>query len=59
MAVDYEAWALDLATLLDRIEFAAADEKEVRRLCSQRFDVARNHGVTVEFLGEPGSGVEH
>ena len=57
--VDYEAWALAMCTLLDRIEQAADSADDVRGLCQQRFAIAKQHGLTVQFLGEPGSGVEH
>ena len=91
MAVDYEAWAVEMMTLLDRIEMATGGEKLVERLqscthstdememfllsdyaeeaahaldaarelCRQRFDIARHHGLTVEFTGQPGSAAEH
>lgn len=66
MDVDYEAWAMDMCTLLDRVEVAAdgSEEaihalKEIRKLCRSRFNVARRHGLTVEFSGEIGSGMEH
>lgn len=44
MAVDYQAWAIALSTLLDRIEQAADSADDVRELCGQRFDIARKHG---------------
>ena len=89
MAVDYEAWAVELCTLLDRIEVAAggvefaeqvnlyaydeetcallsdAAERAVHtfetlhKLCFSRHDIARKHGFTVEFTGQPGSAAEH
>ena len=46
---DYESWAVSLCTLLDKIELASGDEDEVKKLCSQRFDIAEEHGMTVTF----------
>ena len=34
MAVDYEAWAVELSTLLDRIEMATGGNKLIERLQS-------------------------
>ena len=99
--VDYQSWAISLATLLDAVEIAAGggqaretimgqpartliqrlrdnshgDEgdlsllsddaevaadvlDEVRKLCRSRFDIAEEHGMTVEF-GGPTSSVSH
>ena len=47
-----------LCTLLDKIELASDDEDAVRQLCHQRFEIARNHGFTVEFENET-SGATH
>ena len=47
--VDYQAWGVDLLTLLDAIELASDDEDMVRKLCRARFEVARKHGMTVHF----------
>lgn len=54
---DYESWAINLCALLDKIELAN-DDSEVAKLCGQRFEIARKHGLTVMFGGE-GSGLEH
>ena len=89
MGVDYEAWAIEMCTLLDRIEATTGgvelaervhdytyDEAEfallsdaaeeairaldaTRNLCHQRFDIARKHGLTIEFSGQTGSGAKH
>ena len=43
-----------LLTLLDRIEIET-EEAGTRRLCGLRFQIAKDHGFTVEF-GGPASG---
>ncbi len=48
-AVDYQAWGVDLMTILDAIEMAADDEDKVRELCRARFSIARQHGFTLHF----------
>ena len=53
---DYEHWALTMCGLLDKIELSSDDEIEVHRLCQMRFQIARDHGLTVEFSGVPMSG---
>ncbi len=53
--IDYDSFGSALLTLLDRIELETDDET-TRTLCKQRFQIARDHGFTVEF-GEPASGV--
>ena len=55
MTVDYPHYVTALLTLLDRIEMET-DDKTTHALCKQRFQIARDHGFTVEF-GEPASGV--
>lgn len=57
-AVNYQALFCDLSTLLDAIE-AAIDEGDYDRadkLCASRFDIARKHGLQVEFTGVVTSG---
>lgn len=49
--MDWERWALAQTDLLDRIEAVADDEEAVRVLCRGRFELAEQHGLTVEFLG--------
>ena len=44
-----------LLSLLDRIELQT-DDTMTHALCKQRFQIAKDHGLTVEF-GEPASGV--
>lgn len=51
MSVDYESWAQHLSTLLDRIE-CETNDLHAYRLCKQRFEIARQYGMTVEFSGE-------
>ncbi len=51
MAIDYQAWAVDLCGLLDEIERTSDDEDAVRALCQHRFSIATMHGLTIEFLG--------
>jgi len=57
--IDYEAWAIELCTLLDRIEEEAFCADDVRELCRQRFAIAEKHGLTVQFTGQPGSANTH
>ena len=52
---DYDSFGSALLTLLDRIELETDDET-TRALCKQRFQIAEDHGFTVEF-GEPASGM--
>ena len=49
--MDWQAWALDMCTLLDRIEFVSDDSEAVHKLCQGRFGLARKHGLTVEITG--------
>jgi len=48
--IDYELWVSHLIALLDRIEL-----EEDWTLAEQRFDIAEELGMTIEF-GEPISG---
>ena len=57
-AANYEQWALSMCVLLDRIELLADDPDRVRDCCRKRFDLARQHGIKVEF-GEQTSGEMH
>jgi hypothetical protein len=57
MTVDYPRYVDALLSLLDRIEMETTDET-THALCKQRFQIAEDHGFTVEF-GEPASGVVH
>ena len=55
-AIDYKAWALDLCSLLDEIETAAdcievAEVAALDDLLKFRFQIARNHGMTVTIVG--------
>ncbi len=50
--IDWEAWAVDMCSLLDRIELVSGDEQAVRDLCAGRFDMARKHGLEVKMQGE-------
>ena len=52
---DYESWAIEMLTLLDRIEAVADDEEAVRILTQGRFEIAERHGFTVE-MGEQTTG---
>lgn len=47
MPVDWEAFCVDLLTLLDRIE-CESDEQETWELTRQRHDLAEKHGLKVE-----------
>ncbi len=53
--IDYQAWAVDLSSVLDAIEQVADDEEAVRRLCRFRFRLARQHGLTIVFSGHAGT----
>ena len=57
-SVNYEAWAVDLDGLLDRIEMVADDEDAVRELCYGRHALAEKHGLEVVFLGEQAATVQ-
>ena len=49
---------LELMGLSDDAEEAAAALDDVRKWCGERFQIAEEHGLRVEF-GGPSSGVEH
>jgi hypothetical protein len=53
--MNWEAWAIDMCSLLDRIELLHDDGEAVYELCQGRFDMAREHGLEVQMLG-PTSG---
>ncbi len=53
--MDWEAWALDMCTLLDRIETVADEPEKVRLLTADRFVLAEKHGAVVEIM-EPITG---
>jgi len=57
MTINYSNFSSALMTLLDRIELETDDET-TRAFCKQRFQIAEDHGLTIEF-GEPASGVVH
>ena len=57
-SVNYEAWAVDLCSLLDRIEMVADDEEAVRELCHGRFALDEKHGLEIVFLGEQADTVQ-
>ena len=48
--VNYEDFALQLCTLLDKIE-AQTDIDLVHELCKRRFAIAKSCGITVVFEG--------
>lgn len=54
--INYKTWALDLCSLLDEIEANEDDPERLAELLKYRFEIARNHGmtVTIEGLGEVG-----
>lgn len=54
MKVDFEAWALEMCSLLDAIEIAADDADRVRNLVRGRFDIAEKYGLKVVFDGPVG-----
>ncbi|HDZ21919.1 hypothetical protein LCGC14_0784360 [marine sediment metagenome] len=62
--IDYQAWALELCTLLDAVEqeiqWSSDDDSlnRARKLVRGRFEIAEKHGVAV-VLREPGSGKVH
>ena len=56
--VNYEAWAMEMSGLLDRIEAVREDEETVGQLCASRFAIAAKHGIQVIRLGET-SGATH
>lgn len=56
--VDYEAWCKDLCGLLDAIELAVGDDDRVQKLLGGRFDIALQHGITMQF-GDTTSGERH
>ncbi len=55
---DALGWARQLCVLLDSIEMLADEPEQVRRLCKQRFDIARHFGMALHF-GGPTSGASH
>ncbi len=48
---DFQAWAVELCTLLDVIEANADDEAAVNKLCAMRHVIAEKHGLEVVFGG--------
>lgn len=56
--IDYNSCISALLTLLDRIEIETEDETTIHDLCKQRFQIAEDHGFTIEF-GGPASGAVH
>ncbi len=63
--VDFEAWAVALCTLLDKIELLVLnseytdDMAEVGELSRQRHDIAREHGLDVVFDGIGSGRIDH
>lgn len=53
--MDWEAWALDMCSLLDRIETVADEPEKVRVLTAGRFTLAEKPGAVVEII-EPITG---
>ena len=49
--LDWRGWALDMCSLLDRIEVVRDDPRLVHKLCQGRFDMARKRGLIVEMTG--------
>ncbi len=49
--VDYEAWAMAMSVLLDRIDLESDEPETVRKLCHMRFEIAKAHGVKIVFEG--------
>ena len=47
---DYKAWAIDLCSLLDEIALNRDDPDKVDALLVHRFQIARDHGMTVTFV---------
>lgn len=58
-ASDYQAWAVDLSSLLDAIEMALREEDydRARQLVAGRFDIAEKHGLRVVPMGVQAGGV--
>ena len=54
--VDWRSFALALLALLDRIDTGKADD--VPELCTQRFGIAEQFGLEVEFGGEASGEVQ-
>ena len=49
--LDWQGWALDMCTLLDRIEAVCDDPEAVHKLCRERFTLGEKHGLTFEIIG--------
>ena len=49
--LDWQAWALDMCNLLDRIEAVFDDAEAVKKLCHARFALGEKHGLTFEIIG--------
>ena len=49
--LDWQAWALDMCNLLDRIEAVCDDTEAVHKLCQGRFALGEKHGLTFEIIG--------
>ena len=58
--VNYEGWAVDLCSLLDAIELALSegDIPKARAFLAGRFQIAKAHGLTVEFTGTQAAGMQ-
>ena len=54
---NWQGWALDMCSLLDRIEAINDDCETVKELCRGRFELAAKHGLTVQIIG-PASGMD-
>ena len=54
---DWQAWALDMCSLLDRIEAVCDDSEAVHKLCRGRFALFEKHGLTFE-IGGLASGID-
>ena len=49
--IKWHLWALGMCRLLDKIEGVYDDPEAVHKLCQDRFELAREHGLTVEIIG--------
>ena len=46
--IDYKSLSVSLICLLDRIEMITT-EKNIHDICKQRFQLAQQHGIEIEF----------
>ena len=52
--VDYEAWAVEMCTLLDAIEIALSEDDPdwAKLLVAGRFEIAERNGLTIHHMGQ-------